>query len=474
MACSLGLGEKFTDGALLEQLALVAKDAAALHGVIMRTKEDPNSSEVVNYAPFTLFPTPIPKPVFEQARLVQKDFNLLVDMVSRDSTFLEQALASTIIVDNFTARLFKIYRHVLQEGASSPINLGLNRSDYMLHCGENGITSLKQIEINTIAASFGGLASQLPAVHRHILKVAGIHDVHVMENTTVAVLAHGIEKAWSIYGSDRAVVMFLVEETQMNIFDQRLLEHELWNQNVPVIRRKFEDVTEKGYLDGEKRLFLDGHEVAVVYYRYGYMPQQYTEKNWEARLMMERSRAVKCPDIAGHLAGTKKVQQELSRPGILERFFPDNPDAVSRIRSTFAGLYSLDQGDEGDRALAMALRDPDMFVLKPQREGGGNNIYGEEICHVLNEVKDRPERSVYILMDKITPLPISNCILRRGSPLKLQTCLSELGIFGVYVRQGTEMVLNECAGHLLRTKSSEFADGGVAAGVAALDNPYFT
>lgn len=33
------------------------------------------------------------------------------------------------------------------------------------------------------------------------------------------------------------------------------------------------------------------------------------------------------------------------------------------------------------------------------------------------------------------------------------------------------MVMNECAGHLLRTKSSEHSDGGVAAGVAVLDNP---
>lgn len=33
------------------------------------------------------------------------------------------------------------------------------------------------------------------------------------------------------------------------------------------------------------------------------------------------------------------------------------------------------------------------------------------------------------------------------------------------------MVMNECVGHLLRTKSSEHADGGVAAGVAVLDNP---
>ena len=58
--------------------------------------------------------------------------------------------------------------------------------------------------------------------------------------------------------------------------------------------------------------------------------------------MMERSLAVKCPDISTHLAGTKKVQQELARPGILERFLPDQPEVVAQIRATFTGLYTLD------------------------------------------------------------------------------------------------------------------------------------
>lgn len=57
---------------------------------------------------------------------------------------------------------------------------------------------------------------------------------------------------------------------------------------------------------------------------------------------MERSLAVKCPDIGTHLAGTKKVQQVLARPGILERFFPEEPMVVEQIRATFAGLYTLD------------------------------------------------------------------------------------------------------------------------------------
>uniref|UniRef100_A0A667XD17 Glutathione synthetase n=1 Tax=Myripristis murdjan TaxID=586833 RepID=A0A667XD17_9TELE len=475
------LWEMLMNTTLIKELADVAKDAALIHGVVMRIKETPNSSELVTYAPFTLFPSPVPKAVFHQALAVQTHFNLLVDKISQDSGFLEEALASTIAVDDFTRRLFDIYRSVLKEGRSQSIVLGLNRSDYMLDQREDGTSSLKQIEINTIAASFGGLASRTPDVHRsvnqHIRSTQrlcgrfslGDEIEHIFWGT------FGINwncYSWSTPCHSRAVVMFLVEEGQRNIFDHRYVENELWKRKIPTIRRRFQDVCKTGSLDQDKRLFVDGQEVAVVYFRDGYMPQNYiSEQSWDVRLLMERSLAVKCPDISTHLAGTKKVQQELARPGVLERFFPDQPQVVEQIRATFAGLYTLDMGPEGDKTVAMALATPDNFVLKPQREGGGNNIYGSEICQVLEGVKESTERTAYILMDLIHPSPVHNYLLRRDASLQVSKCLSELGVFGAYVRQGKDMVMNECVGHLLRTKSSEHSDGGVAAGVAVLDNP---
>ncbi|KAK2851026.1 hypothetical protein Q5P01_007302 [Channa striata] len=458
---------------LIKDLADVAKDQVLLQGVLMRVQESPNSSEVVTYAPFTLFPSPVPKAVFLQALAVQTHYNTLVDKISQDQDFLKEALASTIAVDDFAARLFRIHEQILKEGRSQSIVLGLNRSDYMLD-QKDGASSLRQMEINTFAASFGGLSSRLPDVHRHILKVAGQlkQSQNILDNNPAAGLAKGIAKAWELYGSDKAVVMFLVEEKQRNIFDHRFIENELWMRNIPTVRKQFDDVYNTGFLDQDKRLFVDGHEVAVVYFRNGYMPQTYTsEQTWDARLLMERSRAVKCPDISTHLAGTKKVQQVLARPGVLEKFFPDQPEVVEQIRATFAGLYTLDMGPEGDQTVAMALAAPDQFVLKPEREGGGNNFYGSEICQVLEGVKDSTERMAYILMDKIEPKPVKNYLLKRDAPLQITNCLSELGTFGAYVRQGKNMVMNECVGHLLRTKSSEHSDGGVAAGVAVLDNP---
>ncbi|XP_061536689.1 glutathione synthetase-like isoform X2 [Phycodurus eques] len=421
---------------LINYLAEVAKDAALLQGVLMRMKESPNSSEVVTYAPFTLFPSPVPKPIFLQGMALQTHYNTLVDKISQDPDFLQESLASTIAVDDFTARLFKIHQQVLKEGRLQSIVLGLNRSDYMLEQKEDGPMSLKQIEINTFAASFGGLSSRMPDVHRHTLQVAGKleENQRIIDNNPAVGLAKAVAKAWELYGSKRAVVMFLVEENQRNILDQRFIENELWKRNIATIRKRFEDVSESGKLDQDKRLFVECQEVAVVYFRNGYMPQNYkSEQAWDARLMMECSLAVKCPDISTHLAGTKKVQQVLVKPGVLEQFFPDQLQVVEQVRATFAGLYTLDMGAEGDKTVAMALATPDQFVLKPQREGGGNNIHGQELCEVLGKVKNSAERMAYILMDKIQPVPTQNYLLRRGTPLKISNCLSELGFFGAYV-----------------------------------------
>ena len=47
--------------------------------------------------------------------------------------------------------------------------------------------------------------------------------------------------------------------------------------------------------------------------RCGYHPDQYpSEREWEARLLLERSIAIKSPSIHYHLAGTKKVECQKS------------------------------------------------------------------------------------------------------------------------------------------------------------------
>lgn len=60
-------------------------------------------------------------------------------------------------------------------------------------------------------------------------------------------------------------------------------------------------------------------------------------------------------------------------------------------------------------------------MLKPQREGGANNFYGDDIPKKLDEIcgGDGKEKNAYILMDRITPMEHLNVQLRPGAEIKV-------------------------------------------------------
>lgn len=115
-------------------------------------------------------------------------------------------------------------------------------------------------------------------------------------------------------------------------------------------------------------------------------------------------------------------------------------------------------------------------MLKPQREGGGNNYYGAELAARLSEGLSQADAnptglSAFILMQRIRPPPQRSILVRNGQWAE-EEALSELGIYGTYVAVGGKEVWNREAGHLVRTKASSSNEGGVAAGFAVLDSPY--
>ena len=81
-----------------------------ISGIIVRTRDNPTSAEVATYAPFMLFPSPLPRLVFEQAQAVQKDFNLMMHRVAHDYDFLKDCLArfvsSSVTSSNDLLNLF--------------------------------------------------------------------------------------------------------------------------------------------------------------------------------------------------------------------------------------------------------------------------------------------------------------------------------------------------------------------------------
>lgn len=86
----------------------------------------------------------------------------------------------------------------------------------------------------------------------------------------------------------------------------------------------------------------------------------------------------------------------------------------------------------------------------------------------------RVERAAWILMDLIQPPISKGYMIRPGgkSPPEVVDLVSELGIFGVILGDVDNVICNYQAGHMLRTKLSTANEGGVAAGLGALDSPY--
>eukprot|EP00250_Pteridium_aquilinum_P001310 c11521_g1_i1 orf=94-1761(+) len=464
---------------LAEQIVPEALAWASLHGILMGDKSIKSSGTIPGtglvHAPISLLPSSFLEKHFKQAIELAPLFNELIDTVSRDHKFLQESLSRTREADTFTARLLDIHSTVLDEGIKQVVQLGLHRSDYM---ADSRTGDLLQVEINTISSSFAGLGSRVTYLHRYLVDFIGkrsnLDAKKIPENKAVDGFAKAISLAFNEFGDPSAVVLMVIQPGERNMYDQYWLSTRLYEKyGIYVIRKTFAEVFMEGKLHQDGTLAIGKQTVALVYYRAGYDPKDYPSENeWIARTLMERSNAIKCPSITYHLAGTKKIQQELAKPGMLERFVEKADDACN-LRKCFAGLWGFDDNKETE-IIKDAIVNPEAFVLKPQREGGGNNLFGDDIRKKLEELKEgrtADSFAAYILMQRIFPSIHTTYFMRNGE-LIAQRAVSELGIYSTYVRNKDKIVLNEQSGYLLRTKASDTDEGGVATGFAVLDSVY--
>jgi glutathione synthase len=213
-------------------------------------------------------------------------------------------------------------------------------------------------------------------------------------------------------------------------------------------------------------------EISVAYFRAGYGPKDYpTDSEWSARLLVEKSLAIKCPSIAYQLAGTKKIQQIVADQAVLRDLVPDITKATKLFES-FTELLPLGGDDQHilDRILKSETGSED-FVMKPQREGGGNLLSKSAMIQALRSF-DCTQRLDYILMRRIKPVEIPSIVLRAGQVQIIPNSIAELGIFTIFLKDthGNEVVRNDYGGFLLRTKSASTEDGGISSR-AYLDSP---
>ncbi|EFA78309.1 glutathione synthase [Heterostelium album PN500] len=450
----------------IKEIAKQAIDWSFGHSLIFEKKKTDQENEVVPYPivthiPISLLPNRFPKKLYGTANSLAKDYNELVHQLSRNYNYIQDTLKN--VQDSFTQSLLEIHRAVNKEGLRQSVELGIFRSDYMLHQATDNEEDWKlyQVELNTISSSFGCISTKVSEMHKFLIEFYGLQSQYPLaslpENHADVEFCKAFAKAFELYGKQDAVVMIIVQPDERNIWDQKMIGYTLWqNHKIRMIRRTLQDINERATLHPETGALLIA----------GYTPNDYpSQKEWDARLLVERSLSIKCPSIANHLVGAKKIQQAIAKTGILEQLYqPSDSSAIGRMRDSFTGLYSLSKEDIDRSVVERAIQHPELFVMKPQREGGGNNIYGENVRTSLQTMSP-DDLSSYILMDRIVPKTFSSYIIRERELHEIEA-LYELGIFGLYVGNGDRIEYNENGGILLRTKTSTSDEGGVAAGFA--------
>lgn len=444
------------------------------HGVVMLG----STPGVAKALPVTMYPSPFSRSGLSSALEIQTLFNSLYHSVVRDPAWILEQLKETAKYDDFTQKLINVFQTSMPK-RTQKLTGGIFRSDYLLNeptTNEEG-RQIKQVEFNTISVSFGALSTKVTELHKFLCEngLNYVHgDVHV--SPSLREIASGLaemHKAFVRMSSDSQppLILFVVQPDETNVIDQKLIEYELLESHDILSRRvTLEQVSRQVVLDDSNRLVYlpRGQTVSVVYYRAGYSPNDYpTSYEWDARLLLESSHAIQCPSVLTQLAGSKKIQELLTRPNILRQFV--NDDIARDIEKTFVKIWPLDSSELGKKGRELALTQPDRFVLKPQREGGGNNVYRDKIPSFLNQLS-KDEWAAYILMELIQPPKISNKIVRDGSLISGHV-VNELGVFGTVLwdlELGEQLMSNQ-AGWLLRTKLQKSDEGGVAAGYGCID-----
>lgn len=183
-----------------------------------------------------------------------------------------------------------------------------------------------------------------------------------------------------------------------------------------------------------------------------------------------------------HLTGCKKRQQQLSMAGIIEELMGDETKAME-LRQCFAPMYPAYEVVNGiyPQVFADVNENPYQYVLKPQREGGGFNLWGEEIVSTLKRndryhrkmgMMSRQELENLILMKRIFPEE-HECVHVKMGVSSVHPSLSEIGFYScvLFDTDKKSMLFAKDVGVLVRTKVSDSLEGGVSAGFAVLDSP---
>lgn len=420
--------------------------------------------------PVAFCPAFIKKSVYDTAREETKIQNNLWMKLVYNPDFLLEQCKELEKDDDFVMRFTNIIRKVKDSKIKQGLKLAISRNDVMLQGDQ-----FYQVEFNLIASSLGPISQRHSQALGRLNSIFG--DSKEQEKLSEAQLSNNEEflfkamkDTYEAYGNPKAVIV-MVARKEKNVFDQYAPQTLLLQAGINYRRYTFEELAELMEIDADTGVArVMGEEVCLFYFRDGYMPDQYTDKTWEVREKIELSKAVKCPDASLQLVNMKYFQYVLNNKAHWLKFGMSE-EQFAICRKSFCDIFSLsDFGDDKAKMLSHIENNGglDEWVLKPQREGGANNFFGQHIKEQIDKCSIE-ELKAFILMRKIHA-SVQMGIHCDWKSVRVREVIHEFGFFQYNLWRDNSPVSTAQGGTLVRTKINGVDEGGVGMGFAVINS----
>lgn len=88
------------------------------------------------------------------------------------------------------------------------------------------------------------------------------------------------------------------------------------------------------------------------------------------------SKAIKIPDATMKLLNSKRMQTELSKEEVYTQYLTNEEAEILKLSVIKQWEFDNIDEEQFQDLLKEVEQNPDNFVLKPNCEGGGNNVWG--------------------------------------------------------------------------------------------------
>ena len=426
----------------------------------------------VKHIPLALYPSPIPRNLFDKIFFYQIAFNKILNKLSNDQPYLEKVLEPIASKNNFVQKLLEISKKSFAYEKKQKIKLGVFRNDYLLDKDQK---FLFLQEYKTSLDDFGSYTNSLLNFYNYFnVKYPNVFakyngkekEIPQNKGNTIEKIAEAIIEAIKLAFPQDYKTSLLVFVTQKKYdFDLQNLINLIIELNdrdkdkhtkIKCEKLSLSEISKKVTKDEEGNLKLNEDKISLVYFNSGDKEEDYQdEDSWKARELIELSTAVKVPDINTFLTSFKAFHYYLSKPDVIMHY-NYNDLILNDILRFFGGVYyAPDLEKEKQTELFNKIQsEPNKYVLKSFK-GKKNDLTGEKLKSLAAQPSE--ELNNGIILEKCTP-PEHETLVIKNEKWAVESSISEYSVYGIILMNENNLVMNKSVSYLVKTLNKNNVD----------------